>query len=86
MTDRRTALTELRDAVAGVTTYSQWLKSQSPERQAASLAHMGLCRRLGAAQRSAPRAPETIAMQEQVSAYYRDAATLNALIAQETQT
>ena len=51
-------------------TYSDWLKTQTPERQKASLAHIDLCRRLGEAQRSAPNAPETIAMQAEVAAYY----------------
>ena len=53
-----------------MTTYTDWLLSQSPERQAASLEHGLICVQLGEAQRRAPFSDETKELTAKVRAYY----------------
>lgn len=53
-------------------TYSEWLKEQTPERQAASLDNIQVCVELGEALRAAPFSERAKELQAQVAAYYKE--------------
>jgi hypothetical protein len=50
--------------------YSEWLRAQTPERQAASLANLKVCIALGEAQRTAPYSEEAARLTAEVRKYY----------------
>ena len=53
-----------------MTAYGEWLLQQAPDRQAASIANMLICKELGEEQRRAPHSDKCRELAAQVQAYY----------------